>query len=55
MTTECPAVNGSILASTDLPPTPDEAVCNCINQNAFACRLRAETASNPSVVGALTE
>lgn len=54
-TTACPAVNGSLLASTELPPTPDESVCNCINQNAFACRVRPETAQNPNIVGQLTE
>lgn len=55
MTTDCPAINGSLLASTDLPPTPDEAVCNCINQNAFACRVRPETAASPAIIGSLTE
>lgn len=55
ITTQCPGVNASLIASTDLPPTPDEAVCNCINQNAFACRVRPETANNPIIVGELTE
>jgi len=53
--TDCPAVNGSLLASTTLPPTPDEAVCNCLLQNALSCRVSIATSKQPTIVGSLTD
>ena len=53
--TDCPAINGSLLASTTLPPTPDEAVCNCLLQNALSCRVTPATSNEPNIVGQLTE
>ncbi|ORY25518.1 putative 1,3-beta-glucanosyltransferase [Naematelia encephala] len=51
----CPGINATLLASTTLPPTPDESVCNCVNQNALACRIIPATANQPAVVGSLTD
>ena len=51
----CPAENDTLLASSTLPPTPDESVCNCINENAFACLLKQASANEPIIVGSLTE
>ncbi|GFZ51518.1 1,3-beta-glucanosyltransferase gas1 [Saitozyma sp. JCM 24511] len=51
----CPSVNATLLASSTLPPTPDESVCNCVNQNALACRVTQTSANEPNVVGALTD
>jgi 1,3-beta-glucanosyltransferase GAS1 len=52
----CPtAENATFQASTTLPPTPDESVCNCVYQNALSCVVNAATARQPIVVGALLE
>nr|ADE10078.1 glyco hydro 72 [Tremella fuciformis] len=51
----CPAENDTLLASSTLPPTPDESVCNCINENAFACLLKQSSANEPIIVGSLTD
>jgi len=51
----CPAENDQFRANNTLPPTPDESVCNCIDQNAFTCRVLQTTADEPNKVGALIE
>lgn len=52
----CPtAENATFQASTTLPPTPDESVCNCVYQNALSCVVNAATARQPIVVGALLD
>ncbi|KAK4686291.1 hypothetical protein P7C73_g3844, partial [Tremellales sp. Uapishka_1] len=53
--TTCPSESADLLASTTLPPTPDESVCNCVNSQAYACRVKAATADQPSLVGTLTD
>ncbi|KAK1922373.1 Glucanosyltransferase-domain-containing protein [Papiliotrema laurentii] len=52
---DCPPENSSFLANNTLPPTPDEQVCNCIDQNAFACKVKNSTANQPAVVGSLLD
>lgn len=52
-TTQCPEEDANFFASTTLPPTPNEAVCNCINENAFGCRVRQASANQPVIVGEL--
>jgi hypothetical protein len=51
----CPGPSASFLGSNLLPPTPNEAVCNCVNENAYACRVTQRTANEPAIVGGLTE
>lgn len=51
----CPDESSSLLASTNLPPTPQESVCDCINSQALACRIIAATADSPNKIGALTD
>lgn len=52
----CPtAENATFQASTTLPPTPDESVCNCIYKNALSCVVNAATANQPIIVGALLD
>lgn len=52
----CPASeNSTFQASSTLPDTPDESVCDCIYQNAFTCVVKATTASQPAIVGALID
>ncbi|ORX38966.1 putative 1,3-beta-glucanosyltransferase [Kockovaella imperatae] len=53
-TLQCPAENSTLEASSDLPPTPDASVCNCLNQNAFSCRIIQSSANQPAIVGELT-
>lgn len=50
---DCPAEDGQFMANNTLPPTPDESVCNCVDQNAFACRVLDSTANDPAKVGEL--
>jgi 1,3-beta-glucanosyltransferase GAS1 len=52
----CPQPNSTFLASSSLPPTPNDAVCQCLAQNSFTCTFK-ETSSlaEPAVVGSLTD
>lgn len=50
----CPQESASLLASTDLPPTPNPEICNCLDTTAFACLVNDATAQDPVKVGALT-
>ncbi|KAK8843496.1 hypothetical protein IAR55_007156 [Kwoniella newhampshirensis] len=52
---DCPPEGASLLASSNLPPTPDESVCNCVNQNALACHVLQSTANEPTVLGSLLD
>ncbi|WVQ81620.1 hypothetical protein IAT38_003744 [Cryptococcus sp. DSM 104549] len=54
-TTNCPSESSSFLASTDLPPTPDESVCNCLNENSLACHVKQTSADSPTIVGTLLD
>ncbi|EIW66984.1 1,3-beta-glucanosyltransferase [Tremella mesenterica] len=54
-TISCPSENSTLLASSTLPPTPDEAVCDCLNANAFACLVKQSSANSPTIVGALID
>ncbi|KAL1410950.1 1,3-beta-glucanosyltransferase [Vanrija albida] len=49
----CPPTSPILAASTELPPTPNEEVCKCINDNALGCKAIPATANNPIKVGAL--
>ncbi|CED84997.1 glycoside hydrolase family 72 protein [Phaffia rhodozyma] len=51
----CPTGISGFDASINLPNTPDESVCNCLEQSAFPC-VRTDTAARlPTVVGALLD
>lgn len=49
----CPQESSTLLATTDLPPTPNPEVCNCLDKSAFACLVNDEAANDPVKVGAL--
>ncbi|WOO80933.1 1,3-beta-glucanosyltransferase gel4 [Vanrija pseudolonga] len=49
----CPASSPILAAGTNLPPTPNQEVCDCINKNALPCTAIPATANNPIKVGAL--
>lgn len=53
--TDCPAESSSLLASSTLPPTPDERFCNCINENSLSCIVKQSSANSPEIVGALLD
>lgn len=48
----CPSDVAGFAASTTLPPTPDEAACNCLEANAFPC---VNTQELPVAVGELID
>ncbi|WVQ92527.1 hypothetical protein IAS59_006338 [Cryptococcus gattii] len=47
--------NTSLLASSTLPPTPDEKFCNCINENSLSCIVKQSSANSPEIVGTLLD
>ena len=50
----CPTQNSTFLASTTLPPTPNDAGCNCLN-SAFACRFTPTVADPSTIIGVLID
>ncbi|WWC64243.1 uncharacterized protein I303_106852 [Kwoniella dejecticola CBS 10117] len=51
--TTCPNESASLVASNTLPPTPNQGVCDCINQKALSCLVTSSTANSPTIVGDL--
>ncbi|KAG9045554.1 1,3-beta-glucanosyltransferase gas1 [Tulasnella sp. UAMH 9824] len=50
----CPAKSDAFLASTTLPPTPLDDVCDCLEKNAFSCVFSNTKSSNTSpIIGTL--
>lgn len=45
----CPTQNSTFLASTTLPPTPNDNSCNCL-QSSLACQFTPPTADNSTQV-----
>lgn len=50
----CPQESANLLASTNLPPTPNPEVCDCLATTAFGCVATPATSNDPVKVGALT-
>jgi len=50
----CPAQNSSFLASTTLPPTPNDAACRCLQTN-LDCLFNPQTANTTGIVGPLLD
>lgn len=48
----CPQQNSSMLASTTLPPTPNLAACQCL-ENSLGCQFTPTTSNYSAIVGAL--
>jgi len=48
----CPSTNDTFVASTTLPPTPNENACNCL-QNNLSCKFTPQTTNYSAVVGEL--
>ncbi|KAI9513151.1 glycoside hydrolase family 72 protein [Russula earlei] len=50
----CPAENSTLIASTTLPPTPNDAACQCLDYN-LSCRFNPQTSNTTAIVGALID
>ncbi|KAF9478693.1 glycoside hydrolase family 72 protein [Pholiota conissans] len=50
----CAAPTSSFLASNTLPPTPNEAACNCV-ESALGCRFTPTTSNSTAIVGSLLD
>jgi hypothetical protein len=50
----CPASNSSLLASTTLPPTPNDAACKCLQSN-LDCLFNPQVANTTGIVGPLLD
>ncbi|KAA1468466.1 carbohydrate-binding module family 43 protein/Glycoside hydrolase family 72 protein [Dentipellis sp. KUC8613] len=50
----CPASNSSLLVSTTLPPTPNDAACQCL-QNNLSCQFTPKTSNTSAIVGSLLD
>lgn len=50
----CPSENSTFDASTTLPPTPNEAACDCL-RNTLGCLFTPATANYSVIVGELTD
>jgi len=48
----CPAGTTSFLASTSIPPTPNEAACDCLFET-LGCQFTPQTADYTTIAGAL--
>ena len=50
----CPTTNSTFLASTTLPPTPNEAACNCL-ENILSCQFTPTSSNVSGIVGPLID
>lgn len=50
----CPASNSSFVSITQLPPTPNDAACNCLFST-LGCRFTPATSNYTAVVGSLLD
>lgn len=50
----CPAQNTTFLASTTLPPTPNDAECQCLEKT-LSCQFTPQTDNFTAVVGELLD
>ncbi|KAG7099572.1 hypothetical protein E1B28_001402 [Marasmius oreades] len=50
----CPATNSAFVASTTLPPTPDQSACGCLSST-LSCQFKPSTANYSTILGVLTD
>ncbi|KAI8995412.1 Glucanosyltransferase-domain-containing protein [Trametes punicea] len=50
----CPSQNSTWLASNTLPPTPNDAACNCL-EGILSCQFTPKTSNTSSIVGPLLD
>jgi len=48
----CPQENSTFIASTTLPPTPNDAACSCL-ENALSCQFTPKVSNTTDIVGPL--
>ncbi|CUA72380.1 1,3-beta-glucanosyltransferase gel3 [Rhizoctonia solani] len=51
----CPTADTNFLASSTLPPTPNDATCDCIAKNSFSCLFTPTTQAGWSGLGSLLD
>ncbi|KAL0577596.1 1,3-beta-glucanosyltransferase [Marasmius crinis-equi] len=50
----CPSTNSAFVASTNLPPTPDQNACGCL-ANSLSCQFKPASANYSGVLGTLVD
>lgn len=50
----CPSQNSSFVASTTLPPTPNDADCQCLEAN-LDCQFNPQTSNTTGILGPLLD
>jgi hypothetical protein len=50
----CPQQNSSFIASTTLPPTPNDPACKCL-ENVLSCQFKPATTNTTGIVGSLLD
>ncbi|KAK1232387.1 1,3-beta-glucanosyltransferase [Marasmius sp. AFHP31] len=50
----CPSANSAFVASTTLPPTPDENACACLAKD-LSCKFTPNTANYSAILGTLVD
>lgn len=48
----CPSQNASFIASSTLPPTPNDAACNCLESN-LACTFSPPAGTNSTAISVI--
>ncbi|CAE6424031.1 unnamed protein product [Rhizoctonia solani] len=51
----CPATSDTWLASANLPPTPQQSVCDCLTTSSFSCTATRQAAQSPLILGSLLD
>ncbi|KZS93238.1 hypothetical protein SISNIDRAFT_454383 [Sistotremastrum niveocremeum HHB9708] len=49
----CPQPNAAFLASTTLPPTPNDELCACVANSSFSCVFTPQTTNTTAIIGEL--
>jgi len=49
----CPAQGTAFLATTTLPETPSDQVCECVTQNALSCAFTSTSDNTAPIIGEL--
>ncbi|KDQ54849.1 carbohydrate-binding module family 43 protein [Jaapia argillacea MUCL 33604] len=50
----CPVQSADLLASTTLPPTPNDAACSCL-ESSLSCQFTPQTTNTTAIVGTLLD
>jgi len=50
----CPSANTTLLASSNIPPTPDSAACDCL-ESSLSCQFTPATTNYSAIVGELLD